>query len=146
MKEILFEVPFAPTPQQRHRTSGKRTYDPSAKDKADFLALVRHHAPESPVQGVIRVSIGFGFRRPKSHFGAGKNAGVLKKTAAYEYIKKPDVDNLAKFVLDALNGVFFKDDCQVNFLTAWKHYSESAQIGFCMRWSDEKRRVQFSRG
>jgi Holliday junction resolvase RusA-like endonuclease len=34
--------------------------------------------------------------------------------------KKPDVDNLAKFVLDALTGLLYRDDEQVVKLSAIK--------------------------
>jgi Holliday junction resolvase RusA-like endonuclease len=33
-------------------------------------------------------------------------------------MKRPDVDNLEKSVLDAMNGVVFKDDCQV--VSSWE--------------------------
>lgn len=35
-----------------------------------------------------------------------------------------DIDNLAKFVLDALNSVAYKDDCQVCVLQACKAYTD----------------------
>ncbi|MDQ5983917.1 MAG: hypothetical protein RUMPE_00946 [Eubacteriales bacterium SKADARSKE-1] len=38
--------------------------------------------------------------------------------------KKPDVDNIAKAVLDALNGVAFHDDAQVCAVGCQKIYSE----------------------
>jgi Holliday junction resolvase RusA-like endonuclease len=39
-------------------------------------------------------------------------------------ITKPDVDNLAKSVIDGLNTVAFKDDAQVYKLIVEKYYSE----------------------
>ena len=41
--------------------------------------------------------------------------GRLKPTAALRLFPpiKPDIDNLAKFVLDALNGVGYHDDSQI---------------------------------
>ncbi|RYH06786.1 RusA family crossover junction endodeoxyribonuclease [archaeon] len=36
-----------------------------------------------------------------------------------------DIDNLAKFVLDALNSVAYKDDCQVSILHIAKLYTDS---------------------
>lgn len=36
--------------------------------------------------------------------------------------KKPDIDNVVKIVLDALNGVAYKDDTQVNEVTAIRKY------------------------
>lgn len=41
---------------------------------------------------------------------------------------KPDVDNVLKAVLDALNGVAYKDDTQVVEEFARKYYSDSPRI------------------
>lgn len=42
-------------------------------------------------------------------------------------VKKPDIDNVAKIILDSLNGVAFKDDTQVVKLSLMKKYTESAE-------------------
>lgn len=42
--------------------------------------------------------------------------------------KKPDVDNIVKAVLDALNGLAYKDDTQVTRISANKMYGENAHI------------------
>ncbi len=39
--------------------------------------------------------------------------------------KKPDIDNVVKSILDALNGVAYSDDKQVVRLTAVKRYAEA---------------------
>ena len=45
------------------------------------------------------------------------------------FTKRPDVDNLVKAVLDGLNGIAFKDDCQVVEVHATKGYT-SDEEGF----------------
>lgn len=40
---------------------------------------------------------------------------------------KPDLDNVAKGILDAMNGIVFKDDSQVVELILRKRYAETAQ-------------------
>ena len=42
--------------------------------------------------------------------------------------KKPDSDNIAKAILDALNGVAYYDDSQVIGLTVKKEYGDSARV------------------
>jgi Holliday junction resolvase RusA-like endonuclease len=42
--------------------------------------------------------------------------------------KKPDIDNVAKIVLDALNGIAYKDDTQVVSLHIGKFYGEIARV------------------
>lgn len=40
--------------------------------------------------------------------------------------KKPDVDNIAKIILDALNGIAYEDDSQVVESICRKYYSHSS--------------------
>ena len=42
-------------------------------------------------------------------------------------VSKPDVDNICKIILDALNGVAYKDDTQVIRLSISKKYTESTE-------------------
>lgn len=42
--------------------------------------------------------------------------------------KKPDLDNIAKLVCDALNGIAYDDDKQVAFLIVQKNYSEEDKL------------------
>lgn len=44
------------------------------------------------------------------------------KNAPKFHVKKPDLDNLVKAVLDAGNGVLFKDDNLICGINASKHY------------------------
>ena len=41
--------------------------------------------------------------------------------------KRPDVDNLAKIILDGLNGVAYRDDAQVCCIHFEKKYSETPE-------------------
>ena len=43
-------------------------------------------------------------------------------------LKKPDIDNVVKIILDALNGVAYRDDTQVAELHAAKHYSVDPRV------------------
>ena len=42
--------------------------------------------------------------------------------------KKPDSDNIAKVVLDALNGIAYHDDTQIIKLSVTKAYKEEAYL------------------
>ncbi len=42
--------------------------------------------------------------------------------------KKPDIDNIAKVILDALNKLAFKDDNQITKLSIEKVYSEEEKV------------------
>lgn len=54
-----------------------------------------------------------------------RNKGEQKKRlTTIFYIKKPDCDNIAKIVLDALNGLAYDDDARVTNLQVYKRYGE----------------------
>jgi len=112
-----------PRPLKRHRTTraGHR-YDPSASEKRAWLKQAQ--LPDKPLTGPLSVECTFTFRRPKAHFRTGKYAGVLKDSAPAVMVSTPDVDNVAKFYLDALNGKAFVDDRQIVRLEATKRYGE----------------------
>ena len=50
--------------------------------------------------------------------------------------KKPDCDNIAKIVLDALNGIAYYDDSQVVSLVVRKHYAETTRVNVTL-WSEQ---------
>ncbi len=126
--KIQFQIPGPPKHQQRHRSSSRgkfvHQYDPSAKDKKDFLLQAMQYAPKAPHTGAVYLTVWFCMPRPKSHYRTGKFAGILKDSAPLWHIKRPDIDNLLKFVMDSLNGVFWKDDSQICSVIAQKRYDE----------------------
>ncbi len=129
--KIKFELFGNPKTLKRHRRRGgsKGHYDPSAGDKADFLALAHQHRPDKPFEGPLRVRLWFVFPRPKSHYGTGKKAGVLKGHWPEIYhAQTPDIDNLMKFVCDALNGVFWKDDRQIAVAQVHKNWGDAGMV------------------
>ena len=71
----------------------------------------------------VRVAITAAFSRPKSHLGTGRNEGLVKPSAPHHHVVKPDADNVAKAVLDALSGIAYRDDVQVVFLGVGKVYA-----------------------
>ena len=75
----------------------------------------------------VSVSLNFAMPRPKSHFGAKG----LKPSAPVDHVGKPDVDNLAKLVLDRITRSerIWRDDSQVVSLTVHKFYAVGAEQG-----------------
>ena len=62
--------------------------------------------------GGVNVACCFELPRPKS---------LPKKVQ--QHLKKPDIDKLARSVLDALTGILWRDDSQVVSLTVTKQYA-----------------------
>src|SRR5690606_1470441 len=72
----------------------------------------------------VMVYLDFVMPRPKGHLGTGKNAGQVRAGAPGIPTTKPDIDKLARLVLDALTGLAWRDDSQVARLSAAKHWTE----------------------
>ena len=82
--------------------------------RLDVKAAAEKVWPYPPTDVPISVALHFQFIRPKS---------VSPKKRPF-YSINPDVDKLARAILDALTKVIFVDDRQVVFLTATKAYAE----------------------
>lgn len=54
--------------------------------------------------------------------------------AQFRHIKKPDCDNLIKFVKDCANGVIWADDSQVFEVHARKLYASQPRTEMMVRW------------
>ncbi len=120
---IEFTVPAIPVAQPRARATAigghARVYEPTNHPVAAFKSSVRLAASGAftgaPKDCPLRVNLLFVFPRPKSL--------VFKKRdmPRIRHVSKPDADNLAKSVFDALNGLLWQDDrqiCEVA-LTKW---------------------------
>jgi Holliday junction resolvase RusA-like endonuclease len=120
----IYGVPKAqPRPRAFARNGKARMYDPGTSEawKGD-VARDTKEIHGLGLEGPLKVALTFLFERPKSHY---KSDGQSYKSNAPKtyYTKKPDADNLAKAVLDALTvmGVW-KDDSQVVILEVTKRW------------------------
>ena len=124
VNRIDIKIDGKPKPQQRHRHTKKGfTYDPSSKDKKDLLTLIHSQAPKKPFEGGITLYVRFCMPYVKKHYRTGKFSNELKPNPPLSYRIKPDKDNLLKFVMDAGNGVLWKDDSQIYKVDMEKIYS-----------------------
>ncbi|NBW12823.1 MAG: RusA family crossover junction endodeoxyribonuclease [Caulobacteraceae bacterium] len=87
-------------------------YDPGTADAWKRTVAIRAKEAWDGVQftGPLKLTINAYFPRPKSHFGKRG----LKDGAPRFHTIRPDVDNLAKAIMDALTKAgIWSDDCQV---------------------------------
>ena len=127
MRPVTFTVPGEPVPQPRPRVSTRggfaRAYVPSSHPVHAYrqaVALTAKSAGLTATGEPLNVVIDAVFARPKSHL----NKAGVKPTAPR--LPRPDVDNLAKAVLDALQDVI-GDDTAVARLVVEKSYGEEAR-------------------
>ena len=109
---VVNAIPIA-QPRARATSVGgiARVYESRTHPVAAYKAQVRFVASQvhcgAPLAGPLRIDLCFVFSRPKSLIWKTREMPRLR------HVKKPDVDNLAKSVFDALNGLIFIDDCQI---------------------------------
>ena len=133
--EVRFTVPGQPVPQGRPRFTTKpfvRTYDPpkSAKYKRKVKTFAEKVAPEKPLQGELYAEVLI-FKETLSSFSKKKKAAA--EAGTLRPITKPDADNYAKGILDAVKGVIWEDDGQVVDLVTRKFYSEIPRAEITIR-------------
>ena len=97
MSEVLKGfIPLEPKPLQRHRQGRGCNYDPSKADKKRFaeMCIIIVGRPEFPPEVDVVLSCRF----------------VLSERSKQSW---PDLSNLVKFVEDALEGAYYKNDRQI---------------------------------
>lgn len=114
--------PIDPVSKGRPRfTRSGHTYTP--KKTADFekqIAAIYTEEHGELFVGPIEVKLVFQMPIPK---GYPKKAIKQIEEGTLKHTKKPDLDNLGKAVLDALNEIAFTDDSHITKLTLVKRYS-----------------------
>jgi Holliday junction resolvase RusA-like endonuclease len=124
--EFEFEIMGEPVGKGRPRfTRNGHTYTP--EKTANFETLVKlsfqqaYPSTEPIAKAIpIEVKICACFSVPKS---ATKKDLKAIENGTKKPTKKPDTDNIAKAVCDALNGIAYYDDSQITTLTVYKLYS-----------------------
>ena len=127
---IDFTVDIAPHGKGRPRAAsigGKaRMFTPTKTRnwEATFALMAREHRPAELLTGPLRVSITAYFPRPQKMSKISKRTGELLgdySSGPIPMASRPDADNVAKSVLDALSG-WYRDDAQVFYLVVLKFY------------------------
>lgn len=89
-----------------------------------------------PTDKPVVLYIGLQIARPKSHYyQSAKHFGMLKPNATRWHTSKPDADNFAKAIMDAINDshLVWRDDSQVCFLQTTKEYAPADYAGANIR-------------
>ena len=116
--------------KQRPKFNGRFAYTPKETVSYENLVKLQYQAQcgnyRYPDDVPLIVAIFVHIEPPQS-------ASNIKKTRMLnqaEYpLKKPDVDNVAKIILDALNGIAYRDDKQVVTLLVKKSYAGESGVG-----------------
>lgn len=134
---VSFPVNCLPVPKGRPRFRKTKnfvqTYTP--KKTLDFEEVVRTRAKEAmgssePLEGPIEAFFFIRLPVPQSYHKSRSKACLEGLESP---IKRPDLDNYAKSILDAMNEVVYKDDSQVISLHIKKIYAADPGVDILVR-------------
>jgi Holliday junction resolvase RusA-like endonuclease len=136
---ISFTVPGTPAPGGSKKAfvnprMGRVVVTDDAKNNAGWRQRVSVFARQAmegrpPLDGPLALVLVFSVRRPKGHYGTGRNGGRLK--AQFEDarpISKPDLTKLIRAAEDAMTGIVWHDDAQVVMQQTSKRYGDEAGV------------------
>lgn len=122
MKQLTIDgVPVA---KGRPRLGRYGTYTPKKTqeyEKYVKMCWFAKYGGIQPSEQSLEVNIVFYLPIPKS---VNKKQRAEMLDGRIKHTKKPDIDNLIKSVLDALNGIAYSDDSKIIKVAAEKQYSE----------------------
>jgi len=136
-REISFSVPWTPRPKQGDRSrivttkTGRQfvqhyTATEVREDANSLASLAKEYVPKFPFQGPLTVGITATFPWLRSH-----PKKVVESGRSLPKDTKPDVDNIAKKVLDVLQSMgFFAGDQQIAHLRVTKEYGPAPRLRF----------------
>jgi len=124
MIEIIIEGKPIAKKRPRFFRRGKHvgTYNDQKTEEGRFILLAKEQFKRNPISGPIDLWLKFYMPIPKS---TSKKNRELMNLGLIRHTKRPDLDNLIKFVKDCLNGLAWEDDSQVCRLEASKLYDDN---------------------
>lgn len=143
---LIFDVPGKPRGKGRHRSrvihsANRKSYaiqyaDPATvQAERSIHALFLHALNGRPVDilAPVKISILALFVPPKS-ISKKRKQEIIGKPC----MSKPDADNIAKLVADALNGTAYRDDKQVIYLACEKRWDNVEQTIVTINWEQSR--------
>ena len=134
---VVINLDPYPSPRPRFTRQG-RAYMPSdytAWKKMFLREWLKHNMGKYDTGVAIAVDLKFYIKPPKAIARVKKNQNILK-SETWRVVKKPDLDNLEKSVLDSVNGHAYEDDNQISDIHSCKRYSLNPRVEIVIREDD----------
>lgn len=127
--QIKLVVPGEPKGKARPRMSTRTGVAYTPKKTIEYENWVREcyllTKEKQRLEGQIRADIKVFYSIPKS---ISKKKRIEMIEGKLRPTKKPDVDNIAKIILDSLNGIAYDDDKQIVGCCIEKWYGEDPRV------------------
>ena len=117
-----FEIPGHPKVQKQTRVNNGRFYDPSHKDRLYIQQIAECNKPDHIFTKATEMHLTFFRGVPKS---ASKALREKMLNHVILPITRPDVDNNAYLVTNALKSIIYFDDSLITDLHIYKRYAET---------------------
>lgn len=132
MIQVQYSVPGEPRGKGRPRFAKRgnfvKTYTDaktaSYEDQIRFYAL-KAMGDSKVIEGAVRVFVSIRMAVPKSYSAKRREACL---NGSDKPLKKPDWDNVAKSICDAMNGIIYVDDTQIVEAHITKQYAHQAEV------------------
>ena len=129
---IKYSVPGEPRgkgrPKFARRGNFVKTYTDaktaSYEDQIRFYAL-QAMGDHKAIEGAVQVTISICLSVPRSY---SKRRTEDCLNGSERPLKKPDWDNVAKSICDAMNGIVYVDDTQIVEAHVTKQYAQQSQV------------------
>jgi len=120
---IHLSVPGEPQGKQRHKWSPRGTYSP--KKTVNYETYIKElfavkYPDFVPVEGALELELIALLTIPTS---TSKKRKAMMESNEIRPTKRPDVDNLVKIVMDALETLAYKNDSQIVDEATHKYFS-----------------------
>ena len=138
MSAVSFRIAGVPVPKGRPRfTRQGRTYTPAATRKWEehVRDTARRCCPDVRLEGALRCGLKFWLPVPQS-WSKSRQERALEDGWC---VGRNDADNLAKGVLDALNGICYNDDRQIVDLRITKRYGRAPGVDLWIQPAEDVR-------
>ena len=143
LRQINFKVSGKPIGKGRPRfTKSGHVYTPNETKQyetriknAAWAAMKREKL--NPTDRRVTITASAYFEVPKSY----NKQKRIECQCGIHIPKRPDIDNIAKSILDGCNGIAFKDDCQVWHLSVNKRFCDVLDvphINVKIQWDEQK--------
>lgn len=134
MKIVSFTIPGPPKGKARARTlKTGHSYTPAdTVQYQNLVKLVFRERVDNWVswEGEVELTIWAYFPIPKA---TSKRKQILMLGGQMRPKVRPDVDNIAKIIMDALNGIAYRDDSQIVNAHIYKQYGDVPKVEVYLR-------------
>lgn len=118
-------------------TGKAQLVESNAKKLRPWRAKVSSDADEQydgeALTGPLDVLIVFVVKRPKGHYGTGRNADLLKDSAPVYPEVRPDLGKLCRAIEDSLTGIVWRDDSLIVREAHMKRYGTKPRVEVFVR-------------